>query len=406
MRFIFILGMVISTICFGQDFDAAGINSDRLKRLDRAMQKYIDKNMLVGISTYVMRQGIVIHNKHFGSMDPERQNLIASNTIFRIYSMTKCITSVAIMMLYEEGHFALYDPVSKFIPEFKHMKVYVGENKHGHILEKMKREPTIRDLLLHTSGLAYGFGNSAVDKIYAKAKLLDKQRTLKQMVTKLTKLPLKYHPGTKWEYSISTDVLAHIVEIISGKNYDEFLQKRLFNPLEMTDTDFYVPREKQHRFMPMYIKSEGYMHTINPASFFHKPPFLSGGGGLVSTLKDYSHFCTMLLNNGNYKGIQILSRKTVDFMRQNHLSHNLLPYGTRFPLHGYGFGLGFSVVMDTPQSRIIGSKGMYGWAGIANTYFFIDPKEKIIAMVFTQFKPFGYGNLYNDFRTTLYQALK
>jgi CubicO group peptidase (beta-lactamase class C family) len=383
--------------------ELVGFSSGRLNRIKPVIQRYVTENKLPGLITMVARQGKIVHFEKYGMMDQDKPMQL--NTIFRIASMSKPITSVAVMMLYEEGYFQLNDPVAKYIPEFKDLKVFSSKDKDGIHLEDQLRPMTIRDLLTHTSGLTYGiFGNTVIDSMYRSANLW--AGTLKEMVQKLSKIPLLYQPGTKWNYSFSTDVLGYLVEVVSGKPFDVFLKERIFIPLKMKDTDFYVPKEKINRCSAIYGNSDnkGLKVISKPdTSTVSRPPKLfSGGGGLFSTAGDYMIFAQMLLNRGEMNGVRLLGRKTVDFMTENHLSEGVVP-GAGLP--GWGFGLGFAVLKDIPQTQTLGSVGEYGWSGIYNTYFSIDPKEKIIWILMTQFSPFSFYPVNKEFNVLVYQAI-
>jgi len=388
--------------------EEVGLSSQRLKRIKKVMQDYVDENKLAGLVTMVARRGKVAHLECFGVMDIETKKLMQGDTIFRLYSMSKPVTSAAVMMLYEEGHFQLNDAVSKFIPEFKDLKVFAKKTEAGVELAEPKRKITIRDLLMHTSGLAYGLDKSTVvDEMYQEAKIFSWEQTLEEMIGKLVELPLANQPGSKWKYSISIDVLAHLVEVISGKQFDVFLEERIFEPLDMKDTGFYVPDEKMGRFAELYKKAEsGEFEPVDPekwGSFTKSTRFFSGGGGLVSTASDYMRFCQMLLNGGELDGVRILGRKSVELMTVNNLADELLPYGGG-DLNGYGFGLGFAVIMDAAQTGILGSEGQYSWGGAASTGFWVDPEEELIGILMTQVMPYT-GRFTQEFKVLTYQAI-
>jgi CubicO group peptidase (beta-lactamase class C family) len=305
---------------------------------------------------------------------------MAKDSIFRIYSMSKPITGVAMMMLYEEGKFRLSDPVEKYIPEFKGLKVASGVGKGGPLIEEADHPMTIRELMTHTAGLTYGlFSKSQVDTMYVKAGVLSPAQTLKDMIDKLSKIPLRQQPGSLWHYSVAVDVQGYLVEVLSGQPFDVFLKERVFDPLGMKDTGFYVPEEKASRFAQVYfydkegklIAQEGFGGEntyLKPATFF------SGGGGLVSTALDYMRFCQMLLNGGELDGVRILSPLSVDLMRRNHLPRDMIEMS---PGSGTGFGLDFAVVLDPVEANSF-SKGEYYWGGAAGTWFWIDPVEDLV----------------------------
>ncbi len=391
--------------------EEVGFSSTRLKRIGSAMQAYVDQNKVAGVVTMVARRGQVVHFEAFGLMDIEANKAMQLDTIFRIYSMTKPLTSVAVMMLYEQGHFQLNDPVSKFIPAFKDLKVFVKPGFFEPELAAQKREMTIRDLLIHTSGLSYGFfENSPVEAMYREADLFNPAKTVEEMVRELAKLPLIHQPGRAWHYSVATNVLTYLVEVISGRPFDTFLEQKILKPLGMNDTGFYVPQEKIERFAVNYGPTEtGGLEVVDhPAtSRFSKPqPFISGGGGLMSTSADYMRFAQLLLNGGQLDGLRLLSRKTVELMTMNHLPAELMPIqvGPNV-LAGYGFGLGFRVLVDVAQSEVLGSVGEFGWGGLAGTYFWIDPKEELIGLLMIQLLPSDDCPIKRDFRVLSYQAI-
>lgn len=403
--------------------EEVGLSSARLKRVRSVMQAYIDQERCAGVLTLIARRGHIAHYECFGVMEIEANKPMMPDTIFRIYSMTKPVTSVAAMMLYEEGKFRLNDPVSAFIPAFKDTKVFARATESGLTLVDQDREMTVRDLLTHTSGLSYGFDqDSPVDAMYRemfeKLKLLDGTGApllnpyadpLEKLVPELAKIPLVHQPGSIWHYGLSTDVLGYLIELTSGLLFDVFLKQRIFEPLNMVDTDFYVSQEKIGRLSALYKTAEGgglQLVDAPATSPFIKPYHVfSGGGGLVSTASDYLHFAQMLLNKGELDGVRLLSRKTVEFMTMNHLSGDAL--GAEFTPQrpGYGFGLGFKVLMNVAQYGTLGSEGMFGWAGIGGTDFWVDSQEELIGLIMPQHikdKSFQIGT---DFRMLTYQAI-
>ncbi len=386
--------------------EEVGLSSERLEHINKAVLAYVDEKKAAGFVTMVAHRGKVAHFESFGLMDIKSGKAMKPDTIFRIFSMSKPITSAAVMILYEEGHFQLDDPVSKFMPEFKDMKVFVKKTEAGVEVTDAKRQITIRNLLTHTSGLAYGLGkDTVVDEMYQEEKMLKLDETLAEKTERLVKLPLADEPGSKWRYSISTDVLGYLVEVISGKRFDVFLEERLFGPLGMKDTGFYVPAEKMSRLAAFYKADEtGALGPVDEeywGKFTSRPKCLSGGGGLVSTASDYVRFCQMMLNGGELDGVRLLGRKTVELMTMNHLDYKLLSSG---PGGGSGFGLGFGVLMDVAKSGSIGSAGAYSWGGAASTGFWIDPREELIGILMTQVLP--YTNRFTeDFKVLTYQAI-
>ena len=379
--------------------EAVGLSSARLARVEPLMQRYIDEGKLAGILTMVARQGQVVHFETYGHRDREAQDPMAEDTIFRIYSMTKPITSTAVLMLYEEGHFLLDDPVADYLPAFADLTVYAPDGDPV----ALERPVTIRDLLTHTSGLSYGFfSQTPVDSLYQQAGVLNGETSLASFVDKLGTLPLLHQPGERWHYSVATDVLGYLVEVVAGQPFGAFLEDRIFGPLGMDETSFEVATERLERFAVNYaIDQEGQLVVQDAAgawSPFAAPvQFHSGGGGLTSTAADYMRFAQMLLNGGQLDGVRLLSPKTVELMTMNHLDGEFEP--------GWGFGLGVNVSTNVARTQTLGSVGTYGWSGAANTYFFIDPEEELIAMVWTQLFPYGYYPLFDEFKVAVYQAI-
>jgi CubicO group peptidase (beta-lactamase class C family) len=384
-----------------------GLSASVLNEVDTLMQHYVDQKKLPGMVTMVARHGKVVSFKKFGVMGVGKP--MQSEAIFRIASMTKPITSVAVMMLYDEGRFQLDDPVSKYIPEFNDLKVFTSIDATGMKLAYQVKQMTIRNLLMHTSGLASGGENTPVDSMYRASDLSG--GTLKDMILKLARIPLLYQPGTRWNYSRSSDVLAYLVEVISGKSFDVFLKERIFKPLKMEDTDYSVPNEKLNRVAAVYSPgdSNGIKVLTNPEISNVSAPvkFFSGNGGLMSTAADYMIFAQMLLNKGEYNGVRLLKSKTVELMTSDHITSEIMPDESFFGplLSGMGFGLGLAVVKETSNSDFKGSAGSYWWAGTANTYFYIDPKEDLILVFMTQFVPNFYYPVCKEFRELVYKSI-
>ncbi len=391
-----------------------GFSSERLSRLDGMMQGYVDSGRLAGVVTMLARRGEVFHFRPCGLMDVKTSRPAERDTIFRIHSMTKPITSVAVMMLYEAGNFQLDDPVSEFIPELGGLKVFAGMGRTGPRLVDQERPISIRHLLTHTAGLSGGFDQSSpVGDMYRDANLRDPDSNLLELVEKLAHLPLAYQPGTGWRYSAATDVLGRVGEVISGQSFDRYFKERIFAPLGMDDTAFYLPEEKLDRLASIYGPSgdNGIQEIDTPQvnSYKRAHTMFSGGGGLVSTASDYMRFCQMMLNGGTLDSVRLLGPKTVELMTTNHLPDDLMPYSVSEGLaqgtQGCGFGLGFRVVMDLAQHGLIGSEGIYSWAGAASTVFWIDPKEELIAVLLTQFMPTGHYPIHPEFQVAVYQAM-
>ena len=384
--------------------ESVGLSSQRLDRIQHVMSRYIDNRCFRGLTTMIWRNGSVAHLGKFGQKDDH--SAIEFDTIFRIYSMTKPITSVAIMMLYEEGHFQLSDPVSKFIPDFSNMKVITDLASGSHETVPAKGEMTIHDLLRHTSGLTYDFNGNVVSEMYKEADLYNSESLL-EMAQKLASFPLVHHPGKIWHYSFSTDVLGCLVELIAGQPFDQFLQHRIFSPLGMYDTSFDVDKKKIDRYASLYrATKEGKYEKASDSIIArldasgHKRTICSGGGGLLSTTADYLRFCQMMLNGGFLDNKQLLSRTTVELMTCNHLVADQHPFGMK----GVGFGLGFSVVTNLAESAISGSEGLFRWGGAASTTFWIDPKEKLITILMTQLLNNPHP-LLSQFRVLTYQSI-
>ena len=387
-----------------------GLSGARLYKIDHLTQRYIDEGKLAGTISLVARRGEIVHLESQGLMDIEADKKMQDDTIFRIYSMSKPITSVALMMLYEDGCFQLDDPVSRFIPGFANLEVY---NKSGNT--KPDRQMTIRDLLTHTSGLTYGFLQThPVDNLYQDA-AVEESATLDEMVEKLCEMPLVFSPGTQWRYSVATDVCGYLVQKISDIPFDDFLKEQIFDPLEMKDTGFYVPEEEVHRLAANYQKTsdEGMLLVDSPEqSRYLKPPTKpSGGGGLVSTVHDYYRFAQLLLNGGEFNGVRLLGTKTLELMSSNHLPNDgdLTSMGqatfSETPFDGIGFGLGFSVMLDPAKAQILGTPGEFAWGGAASTYFWIDPEEDMLSIFLTQLMPSSAYPIRREMRVATYQSI-
>ena len=411
----------------------AGFSVQRLSRVDRLLARYVQGGHLAGALGLIYRKGETAYCNAFGHRELETGQPMTEDTIFRIYSMTKPITAVAALMLFEDGRFLLDDPVATYLPEFEDVQVCTGDLEN---LVPPDRPVTVKDLFMHTAGLSYGWGeDSPVEKLYRENVGNRKHHSLQNFVQNLAELPLLYHPGTRWRYSFATDVLGRVVEVLSGKSLNDFFQQEIFKPLAMNDTAFHVHADSIERFSACYSPPEGFnmgrdlgrnaiinagqsedeqnsqpkieLQEASHDSRFTKPPdFLSGGGGLVSTLGDYLRFSQMLLNRGTLDGNRLLGPKTVELMSANHLTNDLIPIGVGpGALLGYGFGLGVSVLMDVPATSVPGSEGIYGWGGAATTQFWIDPKEEMLCIFMTQFMPSGYYPVAREFRVAAYQAL-
>lgn len=385
----------------------AGFAQQRLDRIEPAMQAYIDSGKLSGILTLVARNGEIVHLAAQGMQDTEAAKPLTADNIFRIYSMTKPITAVAAMTLWEQGKFHMHDPITQYLPELKGMKVYVSGSGDDIVLEDMQAPIRIIDLFLHTSGFSYGFTNSEVDKAYQKMQAGAPNMKQGELLESIAKLPLNHQPGSQWNYGISTDIIGFLVERLSGKKLGEYMQETIFGPLDMKDTGFSVAPDKAKRLVQIYtVNQQGktvVMENEPLGDYLTDPEIHNGGGGLVSTAKDYLIFAQMLLNGGEYQGVRILGRKTVEFMTSNQLPQSLMPFNQEST--GEGYALAMSVTVDPGQSRFMSSAGNYGWGGMASTFFRIDPKEKIIMVSMAQFIPMGFHRYHHDFRNLVYQSL-
>jgi CubicO group peptidase (beta-lactamase class C family) len=398
--------------------ESAGMSKIGFDRLeDHLKRRYIDAGRLPGTQVLVYRRGKIVHHAVQGFADVERKAPVKHDTIYRIYSMTKPITSVAFMMLVEEGRVALDEPVHKYIPEWKDLGVFQAGTAAGFLTKPPSRPMLIVDLLRHTSGLTYGFQQrSNVDAAYRELRIgeVEKSGTMQSMIDDLARMPLEFSPGEAWNYSLSTDVIGYLIEKISGKPFEQFLKERIFDPLGMNDTDFFVPAGKVGRFAACYAAEKGSIKLQDdPAtsSFLSPPSFISGGGGLCSTAADYLTFSRALLNRGELGGVRLIGPKTLALMTTNHLpggralpelSRSLFSEAT---YNGIGFGLGFSVTMDPAQTLIPGSAGEYAWGGAAGTAFWIDPAEDLIAILMIQVLPSSAYPVRRELRTLVYAAI-
>jgi CubicO group peptidase (beta-lactamase class C family) len=380
------------------------------------MREQVSGGRLAGIEVMISRRGQTAFHRCHGKRDLARNADATPDTIYRIYSMTKPLTAVAAMMLYEEGRFQLDDPVTRFLPAFAGQRVFTGGGYGAAMTEPAVRDIAFRDLLTHTSGLTYGFMQATpVDAMYRAQKIEfpGGEEPLGASVERLAGMPLVAQPGTEWNYSVASDVLGHLVAVLSGQPFEVFLRERVLGPLEMADTDFFVAPGKVGRFAANYEKGpEGKPRLIDDPekSRFLAPPVApSGGGGLVGTARDYMRFCRMLLAGGVSGSERLLGRKTVELMTMNHLDGDMAAMGQpRFAesnYHGIGFGLGFSVVLDPARAQIVGSAGECAWGGVASTAFWIDPKEDLAVVMMTQLTPSSTYPVRRELRVAVYQAL-
>ena len=397
-----------------------GISSESLARLDRfLLSSYVEQGKIAGCVVLVARGGAIVHCSALGMMDRELGMPMAADAIFRVYSMSKPITSVALMQLHERGLLQLSDPVSRFIPQWRDLQVWVGGEYPDYITRQPDRLMTIRDLLSHQSGLTYGFQGGPVEVGYFEREVYRagtmRGRDLRSMIDRLAELPLKFSPGEHWNYGLSTDVCGHLAEMISGQGFDEYLKQQIFEPLGMVDTGFHVPAEQHHRLAANYElgpDSELRQTDLFGADEFLEPPtFLSGGGGVVSTTEDYWRFCQMMLNRGELDGVRLLGPKTVELMTMNHLPANqqlsahALGTWADAANDGVGFGLGFAMALDLASVQNVGSVGEYWWEGSASTIFWIDPVEDMIVVFMTQFMPSDAYHFRNEIKQILYPGI-
>lgn len=388
---------------------------ERLQRIDHLIESNIDSGYINGAVALIARNGKIVYNKSFGIADVEQKKLMENDNIFRIASQTKAITSVAVMMLFEEGKFLLDEPISKYIPAFAHPKVIdlYNEKDTTYTTVPAKREITIRDLLTHTSGIEYAqIGSPRMNAIYAKSKIpggfvADKIR-LADAMDRLGKLPLTHQPGEKWTYGLNIDVLGYLVEKVSGKTLDQFFKERIFDPLGMKDTYFYIPATKQNRLVAVYTPDkQGHLVRWSASTLpgidvdYPKTAgtYFSGGAGLSSTIKDYATFLQMMLNGGVYNGQRLLARHTVEMMTENQIGDLYINADKD------KFGLGFGITTPASSTKLGISPGSFAWGGFYGTLYWVDPKEHLVCLLFVQNWPFPHNAIQDKFRALVYQAL-
>ena len=393
-----------------------GLCSRRIERVENWMRQQVSAGRLAGIEVMINRRGHTVFHRCHGKRDVARNTDATPETIYRIFSMTKPLTAVAIMMLYEEGQFQLDDPITRHLPGFAGQRVFTGGGYGAMITEPATRDITFRDLLTHTSGLTYGFMQATpIDAMY-RAQKLDlpgSPEPLDDIIARLAKVPLIAQPGSEWNYSISSDVLGHLVAVIAAQPFDEFLRERVIRPLGMVDTEFFVASDKVNRFAANYEKGpDGRLRLLEDpetSRFLHPPLAPSGGGGLLGTARDYMRFCQMLLNRGVHGSTRLLGRKIVELMTRNHLNGDMAAMGQpRFAesnYYGIGFGLGFSVMLDPAKAQIVGSPGEYAWGGMASTAFWIDPEEDMAVVMMTQLTPSSTYPIRRELRVLAYQSI-
>ncbi len=387
-----------------------GFDAARLAKMRSMVQKYISEGKHAGAISLIVRNGKVADLATYGYRDLAKREPMTPDTIVRIYSMSKIITSAAALSLIEEARLTLDTPVTNYIPEFVNLRVLTGGTAENPTLEDVKKVMTVKHLLTHTAGFGYEFsGSEALRKLYAKADMWNESVNFKEFIRRLAKLPLAHQPGETFTYGVNTDVLGYLVQVVSGQPLEEFLQQRVFTPLKMTDTGFDVPAEKISRLAKLYENGpDGALREVPKAPYGTYAEagkgFPSGGGGLFSTARDYFRFGQMLLNGGELDGNRVLGRKTVELMTVNHLT--FLEKGTLDPRGSEGFGLGGSVKLDLSKGNTLGSVGQFGWNGAATTTFSIDPREKTVALLLVQHLPYNQHGIFEKFHTLFYHSLE
>ncbi|GAB2576265.1 serine hydrolase domain-containing protein [Kribbella endophytica] len=395
--------------------ESVGVSAAGLERVSALVRRYVDSGRYAGAVCVVARRDRVVHFEAQGSMDAERGLPMRDDTIFRIFSMTKPVVSLGLMQLYEEGRFQLDDPVARYLPELAELKVFAGGDADRYDVREPTRAMTVRDLLMHTSGLAALNGRGPVSELYRRAGLsgMDSTHTLADLPGLLAGIPLQADPGARWIYGISTDLVGRLIEVIDGRPLDEYLDQRIFQPLQMPDTGFSVPEATIDRFAAGYTsKDPSYELADDPRTSAYAQPrsFLSGVAGLVSTAGDYLRFARMLANRGTLDGVRVLGPRTVDFMTTNHLPGGkdlvaMADTGGETKRAGQGFGLGFGVLLDPTVAQTVGTPGEYFWGGAASTAFFVSPADDLVVVFLTQLRPSASYPIRRELRAAVYAAL-
>ena len=385
-----------------------GLSGQRLQRVRAVLQRYIDRGDIAGAVSLVARKGKVAYFEAQGMADLESKRPLRTDAIFRLASMTKPVTSLAIMMLQEEGLLLIDDPVSKYLPEFKSPKVAIANAPNerygpGYRTVPAETEITLRQLLTHTAGLASGTGGPTMEMFKTFNAERRPEELLADYIGKLAALPLSFQPGDRWEYGPATDVLGRVVEVVSGLDLNRFFRRRILDPLAMKDTSFYLPDDRLPRLATAYDKTDaGLVKSNAPGPASRTGRMYAGAGGLAGTAEDYFRFCQMLLNGGQLEGTRLVSRKTIEAMTANQIGPLTLWQDV---YRNYGFGLGFRVRKELGQTQTLGSKGEYGWGGAHGTYFWIDPAEKTIGILMIQLRPYAHLNIRADFQNAVTQAI-
>ena len=401
IRFILVFLITANFQIYAQSSNKAiaGISLDRLEHYEEFISQEINQDNIPGATVLIVRDGKIVLQESYGHRDIENQSSMKTDDIFFIQSMTKPIITTAFMMLFEEGHFMLTDHVSKYLPEFKNLRVIKNGNDSitGETIASEK-EITLEQLLTHTAGLTHGLGNSQFEQGYMNEYFMQEWPDIKSRAIQASKLPLVDQPGNIWYYSVAPDIIATLIEKFSGMTTNDFLETRIFKPLNMKDTGYNLTEQQQARVVKVTNKNDkGNLINSDYQPPMKKNTIWSGVNGLFSTTSDYMTFCQMIMNNGQWNGTQFLSRKTIELMTQNHV-------GNKYPAEGVGFGYGFAVMLDVSKTDLLGSNGNIWWGGAFNTHFFIDPKEKLISIFMTQLNP--YTNYYHDkMKQLVYQAI-
>ena len=401
IRFILVFLITANFQIYAQSSDKAiaGISLDRLEHYEEFISQEINQDNIPGATVLIVRDGKIVLQESYGHRDIKNQSSMKTDDIFFIQSMTKPIITTAFMMLFEEGHFMLTDHVSKYLPEFKNLRVIKNGNDSitGETIASEK-EITLEQLLTHTAGLTHGLGNSQFEQGYMNEYFMQEWPDIKSRAIQASKLPLVDQPGNIWYYSVAPDIIATLIEKFSGMTTNDFLETRIFKPLNMKDTGYNLTEQQQARVVKVTNKNDkGNLINSDYQPPMKKNTIWSGVNGLFSTTSDYMTFCQMIMNNGQWNGTQFLSRKTIELMTQNHV-------GDKYPAEGVGFGYGFAVMLDVSKTDLLGSNGNIWWGGAFNTHFFIDPKEKLISIFMTQLNP--YTNYYHDkMKQLVYQAI-
>ena len=393
MKRVLLLSVQAVVLCAAADLPTAkpesvGFSSERLENLHAVIQDEIDHKQLAGAVTLLARHGKIIDYRTYGQRDMEKAMPMTKDSIFRAYSMTKPMTGVAMMILYEQGKWLPWHPISKYIPEFAHLKVFNGFDNSGKMmLVDAEHTPTVGEVMSHSAGFSYGFTQSPVDTMYHEKKVLQ-SANLQEMIEKLATIPLNYQPGKGWQYSVGMDIEGYLVEKLSGQSLPDFMRDHIFKPIGMNDTGFFVPEDKRSRFAVNYgAQADGHLEPVNPGTstptdYSQQPTMPSGGGGSVTTVEDYYHFAQMLANGGELAGKRILSPETVKLMASNHLPTSLLTgqfgIGQSVMRPGFGYGFNVAVVFDGPTASMSDGNGTFFWDGAAGTWFWVDPTNDVV----------------------------